>query len=221
MCTPPVTGAGLWTRPMMADTSPPATPSQRAMEEKTSGSFAPMIRETCSWNATYGGDGDDAAFQVVELADGYALVGRSESGAEKERIILIRVDHLGRKIWERSYLGGSGASLQQTADGGFVIGGRIDREESGRDGLIIKTNSAGEEMSRLVLGGMRDDIFSFVIQNRKGDYILAGITSSYGSGAEDAWLVKVISKDLREINAHRLENLTASLQYRAGPRRSL
>lgn len=174
-----------------------------------------------AWNATYGGDGDDAAFQVVELADGYALVGRSESGAEKERIILIRVDHLGRKIWERSYLGGSGASLQQTADGGFVIGGRIDREESGRDGLIIKTNSAGEEMSRLVLGGMRDDIFSFVIQNRKGDYILAGITSSYGSGAEDAWLVKVISKDLREINAHRLENLTASLQYRAGPRRSL
>ncbi|MGB4087344.1 hypothetical protein [Methanothrix sp.] len=178
-------------------------------------------RGVMAWNATYGGDGDDAAFQVVELADGYALVGRSESGAEKERIILIRVDHLGRKIWERSYLGGSGASLQQTADGGFVIGGRIDREESGRDGLIIKTNSAGEEMSRLVLGGMKDDICSFVIQNRKGDYILAGITSSYGSGAEDAWLVKVISKDLREINAHRLENLTASLQYRAGPRRSL
>ena len=73
----------------------------------------------------------------------------------------------------------------------------------------------------MVLGGMRDDICSFVIQNRKGDYILAGITSSYGSGAEDAWLVKVISKDLREINANRLENLTASLQYRAGPRRSL
>ena len=34
-------------------------------------------------------------------------------------------------------------------------------------------------------------------------------------------LVKVTSKDLTEINAHRLENLTASLQYRAGPRRSL
>jgi len=144
-----------------------------------------------TWNATYGGERDDTAFQVVELADGYALVGRSESGLENERIILIRVDHLGRKIWERLYLGSSGTSLEQTKDGGFVICGRIDREHSGRDGLIIKTNSAGEELSRLVLGGMRDDICSYVIQDRKGDYILAGITYSYGSGAEDVWLVKV------------------------------
>jgi len=65
-----------------------------------------------SWNASYGGDKDDVAFQVVELANGYALVGRSESGLEEERIILIRLDQLGRKIWERSYLGSSGTSLQ-------------------------------------------------------------------------------------------------------------
>lgn len=173
-----------------------------------------------TWNATYGGDKDDTAFQVVELAEGYALVGRSESGLERERIILFRLDHLGRKIWERSYLGSSGTSLQQTMDGGFIIGGRIDREESGRDGLIIKTNSAGEEVSRLILGGIRDDICSYVIVNRKGDYILAGITSSYGSGAEDVWLVKVLSEEQAEINSARLENLNHSLQSRARPSRS-
>ncbi|HPE51688.1 MAG TPA: hypothetical protein PLS83_09360, partial [Methanothrix soehngenii] len=78
-----------------------------------------------SWNVSYGGDKDDVAFQVAELANGYALVGRSESGLEEEKIILIRLDQLGRKIWERSYLGSSGTSLQQTIDGGFVIGGRI------------------------------------------------------------------------------------------------
>ncbi len=30
------------------------------------------------WNRTFGGSGDDAAFQVMELEDGYALTGRSE-----------------------------------------------------------------------------------------------------------------------------------------------
>lgn len=173
-----------------------------------------------TWNATYGGDKDDSAFQVVELADGYALVGRSESGLESERIILFRLDNLGRKIWERSYPGSSGTSLQQTMDGGFVIGGRIDREESERDGLIIKTNSAGQELWRGIFGGLGDDIGSFVIQNREGDYILAGITSSYGSGAEDVWLVKVILKDQEEVNSARLENLTRSLQSRVRQPRS-
>jgi len=173
-----------------------------------------------TWNATYGGDRDDTAFQVVELTEGYALVGRSDSGLEGERVILIRLDHLGRKIWERYYLGSSGTSLEQTLDGGFIIAGRIDRQESGRDALIIRTNSAGEEVSRLILGGMRDDICSFVIQDRKGDYILAGITSSYGSGAEDVWLVKMRLEDQAAINSARLENLTQSLQSRVRPSRS-
>ena len=173
-----------------------------------------------TWNATYGGDRDDTAFQVVELIDGYALVGRSESGREEERIILIRVDLSGRKIWERSYLGSSGTSLQQTIDGGFVIGGRIDREESGRDGLIIKTNSAGQEVWRAIIGGMRDDICSYVVQNRNGDYILAGITSSYGSGAEDVWLVKLGLRE-EESSPARLANLTQSLQSMSRPSRSI
>lgn len=174
-----------------------------------------------TWNASYGGDGDDAGFQVVELANGYALVGRSESGPDSDRIALIRVDQHGRRIWEKSYLGSSGTSLQQTKDGGFVIGGRIDRADSGRDALIIKTNSAGQEEWRKILGGINDDIGSFVIQNREGDYVLAGITSSFGSGAEDVWLVKMVLKDLEKINSARMDNLTQSLQSRVRPSRSL
>ena len=35
------------------------------------------------WNRTFGGKQDDAGFQVVEIADGYAVVGRTESGSDK------------------------------------------------------------------------------------------------------------------------------------------
>ncbi len=123
--------------------------------------------------------------------DGYALVGRTESGTDSNRIILIRTDLSGRELWEKAYPGSSGTSLQLTDDGGFLIAGRIDSKESGRDALIIKTDSAGKEEWRRILGGRADDIGTFAIQNRDGDYVLAGITSSFGSGAEDAWLVKM------------------------------
>ena len=107
------------------------------------------------------------------------------------RIILIKVDLDGQKLWERTYRGSSAASLQSTEDGGFVIAGRIDNKKTGRDALIIKTDSTGREEWSKTLGGSADDIGTFVIQSRDGSYMLAGITSSLGLGREDAWLVKI------------------------------
>lgn len=143
------------------------------------------------WNKTFGGNQDDAGFQVVEIADGYALVGRTESGSDKKKIILIKVDPNGRKLWERSYRGSSASSLQSTAEGGYIIAGRIDNTDTGRDALIIKTDSTGREEWSMTSGGSADDIGTFIIQNKDGSYTMAGITDSYGQGREDAWLVKI------------------------------
>lgn len=159
------------------------------------------------WNITFGGNQDDAGFQVVELADGYAVVGRTESGSDKNRIILIKVDLFGRKLWERTYRGSSAASLQSTEDGGFVIAGRIDIKKTGRDALIIKTDSTGREEWLKTMGGSADDIGTFVIQSRDGSYMLAGITSSLGLGREDAWLVKIRGEPLNKENKTQLQNL--------------
>ncbi len=163
-----------------------------------------------TWNATFGGGKDDAGFQVVELADGYALVGRTESGSDSDRIILIRTDLRGREIWEKAHQGGSGTSLQRTRDGGFIIAGRIDSKESGRDALIIKTDSAGGEEWRKTFGGKADDIGTFALQSRDGDYVLAGITSSFGAGAEDAWLIKMGMETPGYEDSAKLQNLTRS-----------
>ena len=152
------------------------------------------------WNATFGGKQDDAGFQVVELKDGYALVGRTESGSDKKRIILIKVDLDGQKLWERTYMGGSASSLQSTEDGGYIIAGRIDNKKTGRDALLIKTDSTGSEEWSMILGGSCDDIGTFVVQSRDGSYTLAGITSSYGLGREDAWLVKIRCEPLSDEN---------------------
>jgi hypothetical protein len=169
------------------------------------------------WNATFGGKQDDAGFQVVELKDGYAVVGRTESGSDK-RIILLKVSLDGKKLWERTYTGSSASSLQSTVDGGFVIAGRIDSEKTGRDALIIKTDSAGREDWSMILGGSADDIGTFVIQSRDGSYILAGITSSQGSGREDAWLVKVRGEQLSDKNeikeASKTINISRNFEFK-------
>jgi hypothetical protein len=154
------------------------------------------------WNITLGGKNDDAGFQVLDVGDGYVLVGRTESGSDDMRIILIKTDYEGHKLWERTYKGSAGTSLQLTSDGGFIISGRIDSEESGRDGLLIKTDSSGREQWAVPLRGRGEDIGTWAVESSNGGYLLAGITSSYGSGAEDGWLVKFragAAKDEEEI----------------------
>jgi len=143
------------------------------------------------WNTTFGGKNDDAGFQVLEVEDGYALVGRTESGSDDKRIILIKTDREGHKLWERTYKGSAGTSLQPTSDGGFIIAGRIDSEESGKDALLIKTDSSGREQWAVPRKGEGDDIATWAVESSDGSYLYAGITSSYGSGAEDGWLVKL------------------------------
>jgi len=158
------------------------------------------------WNRTFGGKQDDASFQVVELKDGYAVVGRTESGLDKNKIILIKVDPNGQKLWEKTYRGSSASSLQSTREGGYIIAGRIDNKKTGRDALIIKTDSTGRIEWSMTLGGGYDDMGTFAIQSKDGSYTLAGITSSYGQGNEDAWLVKI----REDQNETQLQNLVFS-----------
>ena len=159
------------------------------------------------WNRTFGGSQDDAGFQVLEVKDGYALVGRTESGSDSKKITLIKVNLYGRKLWERSYSGSSASSLQSTADGGYVIAGRIDNIDTGRDALIIKTDSTGREEWSMTRGGRGDDIGTFAIQNRDGSYTMTGITDSYGAGREDAWLVKIAAEPQMMENETELQHI--------------
>ena len=161
------------------------------------------------WNETYGGRGDDAGFQVLEEDDGYALVGRTESGEEDKRILMIRVDQEGVVLWENSYQGGSVASLQPTYDGGYIMAGRVDSNEGKRDALLIKADSVGAEQWSMRLGGRGEDIGTYALQSRDGSFLLAGITSSFGQGREDAWLVK-LGEDAA-LERQRQSNLSFSL----------
>lgn len=144
------------------------------------------------WNRTYGGSKDDTGFQVVEAndskVDGFVVVGRTEVGKNK-RAIILKVDRNGSKVWERTFEDGTvGISLQRSEDGGFVLAGRKD--STGKDAWAAKVSSSGEVEWEMTFGGAMDDTATSVAADGDG-CVVAGITSSYGDGAEDAWLVRL------------------------------
>ena len=85
-------------------------------------------------------------------------------------------------------------SVQQTADGGYILTGGTYSFETGRsDARIVKTDSVGNELWNKTFGGANHDWAISVQQTVDGGYILAGGTDSYGAGRSDAWLIKTDS----------------------------
>ena len=97
-------------------------------------------------------------------------------------------------IWTRTY-GGDGDdeaySVQQTPDGGYIVAGKTESYGAGgRDFYLVKINSEGDTLwTRTYGGGSYDEAWS-VQRTADEGYIVAGVTTSFGAGNEDCYLVK-------------------------------
>ena len=148
------------------------------------------------WNRTYGGTGDDYAYSVVQTSDGgYALAGHTNSfGAGYWDFWLIKTNATGTMEWNRTYGGGDddeAHSVVQTGDGGYALAGWTYSYGPGwEDFWLVKTDAAGNVQWNKTYGGANTDYCESVVQTVDGGYALAGITSSFGAGGYDFWLVK-------------------------------
>jgi PKD repeat protein len=155
-----------------------------------------VLVKTQTFIATFGGTNTDVGYSVQQTADGgYVLLGFTKSeGAGQEDVYLIKTDKAGNIVWKKTfgeeyYEGGQ--SVQQTADGGYILCGYTNSEGAGSSDIyLIKTDNLGNQLWKKTFGGTSTDAGYSVKQTVDGGYILLGYTISEGAGSLDVYLIK-------------------------------
>ncbi|HRI20070.1 MAG TPA: T9SS type A sorting domain-containing protein [Panacibacter sp.] len=171
------------------------------------------------WQKSYGGSSFDNAFSIQQTSDGGYIVAGSSASHDSDVVSnhgswdvwILKLDPAGNIEWKKS-LGGSGvdeaASVQQTADGGYIVAGSTssyDGDVTGNhatdkyDCWIIKLSGTGDIEWQKNFGGNGDDEASDVQQTTDGGYIVAGhaysidgdVTGNHGES--DYWVLKLSS----------------------------
>ncbi len=148
------------------------------------------------WVKTFGGSYAEKGHSVIKTSNsGYIIAGYTYSfGLGESDVYLIKTDSNGNKEWSKTF-GGSdddvGYSVEQTADGGYIITGYTHATGSGdSDVYLIKTDSLGNREWSKTFGGSDYDIGYSVQQTSDGAFIITGYTESFGAGGSDVYLIK-------------------------------
>lgn len=145
------------------------------------------------WSKTFGTTGVEVGYSIQRTTDGgYIVAGSTTSyGGGLDDVYLIKLDVNGTAEWTKTFGGGGvevGREVKQTADGGYVIVG-YSGTSAAFDIFLIKTdNKGGTEWTKMI-GGSGFDVGNSIKETVDG-YIIAGETSSIGSGDSDFYLVK-------------------------------
>ncbi|GAB3164029.1 hypothetical protein GCM10027291_04810 [Telluribacter humicola] len=177
------------------------------------------------WDKTVGSTGDDDLRSIQLTTDaGFILGGISSANAGGDKsenskgegdFWIIKINASGNKEWDKT-IGGSGfdglSSIQQIADGGYLVGGesysnaggdKTENSKGNSDFWLVKLDASGNKEWDKTIGGSGYDGLNSVYQTIDGGYVLGGTSSSSiggdksenpkGSftGSRDFWIVKL------------------------------
>jgi hypothetical protein len=148
------------------------------------------------WTKTVGGDSVDISDFVQQTPDGgFIIAGLTMTYDIGEGDYwLIRMDENGDTLWTRTYGGpeyDEPYHLMIAADAGYLILGQtMSFGAGGNDMWLLKTNADGDSLWSRTYGGPDGDGAWRIAKSSDGGYILVGVTSSYGAGGDDVYLIK-------------------------------
>ena len=149
------------------------------------------------WSTAFGSAAkSDFGYSVRQTSDGgYIIAGLTNStGAGLRDVLLLKTNSTGVLQWSKTYGGAAddeARSVEETADGGFIVSGFTQSYGSGYQMYLIKTNSTGNVTWSKTFGGGGFELGYSVKQTSDGGYVLLGYSDSYGSGLYDVLLLKL------------------------------
>lgn len=176
------------------------------------------------WQKCLGGSFDDYGYDIEITGDGgYIIAGSTMSDDGDVSSIhglsdcwIIKTDSLGNIEWEKTYGGiesEEAYSIDTTADGGYIFGGRSssnDGDVTGHygdafssDAWLVKLNASGDIEWQKSLGGIFFDNINEVVPTVTGGYICIGYSDSQDGdvsdhhgfpGISDVWMIKLDSE---------------------------
>ncbi len=150
------------------------------------------------WTRTYGGYDEDIGYCVQQTMDGgYIITGTTRSFSPNVYdVYLIKTDQNGDTVWTKTYDRmdwDDGRSVQQTADGGYIIAGFTFDLGADNSIYLIRTDMNGDTLWTRTYGGNNDEQVFCVQITSDGGFIICGNTESFGAGLYDAFLLKTDS----------------------------
>lgn len=149
------------------------------------------------WTKKYGASEMDYGMDVIENTDGeYVIVGKSTRGALAGEVYLLAVDANGAYLWEKTYGGPMddwAHSIEQTLDGGYILGGSDVEPPSGYNWCwLLRTDAAGDTIwTRHYPDSLGSYSYSYTVhQTEDSGFISAGSIYSSETGY-DVYVVKV------------------------------
>ncbi len=171
-----------------------------------------------TWQQCYGGSEQDQANDIIEVTNGYLIVGWTKSNdgdiSFNHGILdgwLIKTDSIGNILWKKTYGGSSGDGFVRiTPDNNgnyFLIGGSgssdgdisNDPYPDSEDFWIVKIDIEGNIIWDKIVGGNAGDIIYKGSPTLDGGVLLTGWTYSNDGdvsvnyGGADTWSVKISS----------------------------
>jgi uncharacterized delta-60 repeat protein len=148
------------------------------------------------WQKTYGEAAtEDSAYSIRQTSDGGFIVAGETMLTNVGDFWILKLDATGGVQWQKKYggtLADAANAIRQTSDGGYIVtGGTSSFTNFFGDIWILKLDSAGAIQWEKTYGGNVSNSANSIRQTSDGGYIVAGVTTSFGAGTQDFWVLKL------------------------------
>jgi len=146
------------------------------------------------WSRAYGGSDDDSANDIIEVSDGYVLVGTTESfGRRYSDVYVVKMNKNGKRLWQKSY-GGSrdeeGYAIVDDGDGYVITGSAESYGEGFRSDLyLFKIDRNGKLLWERIYGQKQDDV-GYDLAKTDDGFIVVGTISDERTRDKDVYIIK-------------------------------